>query len=90
MKDDTISRQAAIDALLHNQEVYSNNFGTDPIDKYTTAIIANDVQTIVQLPSAQRKGSGFISTGWMPLSALYAVGRWSETSLTIARGAVRR
>ena len=50
---DLIYRQAAIDALLHNQEVYSNNFGTDAIDKYTTAIIANDVETIAQLPSAQ-------------------------------------
>jgi len=50
---DLISRRAAIDALLHNQEVYSNNFGTDAIDKYTIAIIDNDVQTIAQLPSAQ-------------------------------------
>lgn len=53
---DTISRQAAIDALLRNQEVYSNNFGNDPIDKYTVAIIDNDAQTIAQLPSAQRNG----------------------------------
>lgn len=53
MKDDTISRKAAIDAILHNQEVYSNNFGDDPIDKYTIAIIDNDAQTIAQLPSAQ-------------------------------------
>ena len=50
---DLIDRQAAIDAILHNQEVYSNNFGDDPIDKYTVAIIANDVESIVQLPSAQ-------------------------------------
>ena len=50
---DLISRQAAIDAILHNQEVYSNNFGDDPIDKYTIAIIDNDAQTIAQLPSAQ-------------------------------------
>jgi hypothetical protein len=50
---DLISRQAAIDAILHNQEVYSNNFGNDPIDKYTIAIIDNDAQTIAQLPSAQ-------------------------------------
>lgn len=55
MNDDTISRQAAIDALLHNQKVYSNNFGTDAIDKYTIAIIDNDAQTIAQLPSAQPK-----------------------------------
>lgn len=53
MSDDLISRQAAIDAILHNQEVYSNNFGNDPIDKYTIAIIDNDAQTIAQLPSAQ-------------------------------------
>lgn len=53
MADDTIYRQAAIDAILHNQEVYSNNFGDDPIDKYTIAIIDNDAQTIAQLPSAQ-------------------------------------
>ena len=52
---DLISRQAAIDAILHNQEVYSNNFGNDPIDKYTIAIIDNDAQTIAQLPSAQPK-----------------------------------
>ena len=52
-KSDTINRQAAIDAILHNQEVYSNNFGNDPIDKYTIAIIDNDAQTIAQLPSAQ-------------------------------------
>ena len=51
--NDTINRQAAIDAILHNQEVYSNNFGNDPIDKYTIAIIDNDAQTIAQLPSAQ-------------------------------------
>lgn len=51
--DDTISRQAAIEAILHNQEVYSNNFGDDPIDRYTIAIIDNDAQTIAQLPSAQ-------------------------------------
>ena len=50
---DLIDRQAAIDALLHNQKVYSNNFGTDAIDKYTIAIIDNDAQTIAQLPSAQ-------------------------------------
>lgn len=51
--DDLISRQAAIDALLHNQEVYANHFGNDPIDKYTIALIDNDAQTIAQLPSAQ-------------------------------------
>ena len=50
---DPIERQAAIDAILHNQEVYSNNFGDDPIDKYTIAIIDNDAQTIAKLPSAQ-------------------------------------
>ena len=52
--DDLISRLAAIDALLHNQEVYSNNFGMDAIDKYTVAIIDNDVQTIAQLPTAEK------------------------------------
>lgn len=50
---DPIERQDAIDAILHNQEVYSNNFGDDPIDRYTIAIIDNDAQTIAQLPSAQ-------------------------------------
>lgn len=52
-KLDTISRQAAIDAILHNQEVYANNFGDDPIDKYTIAIIDNDARTIAQLPTAE-------------------------------------
>ena len=50
---DTISRQAAIDALKHNQDVYSHNFHDDPIDKYTTAIIATDIDTLVNLPSVQ-------------------------------------
>ena len=53
MTDDLISRQAAIDALKHNQDVYSANFGDDPIDKYTVAIIANDIETVVMLPTAQ-------------------------------------
>lgn len=59
MNNDLISRQAAIDAILHNQEVYANHFGNDPIDKYTIAIIDNDAQTIAQLPSAQQ---------WIPVS----------------------
>lgn len=62
--DDLISRQSAIDALLHNQEVYSNNFGDDAIDKYTVAIIDNDAQTIAQLPSAQRKGKWIATQEW--------------------------
>ena len=41
--------------------MYSNNFGDDPIDRYTVAIIANDVQTIAQLPSAQ----GFADTAYL-------------------------
>lgn len=53
---DLISRQAAINAILHNQEVYSNNFGDDAIDKYTIAIIDIDAQTIALLPSAERHG----------------------------------
>lgn len=50
--DDLISRQVAIDAILENEKVYSHNFGDDPIDKYTVAIIDNDAQTIANLPSA--------------------------------------
>lgn len=50
---DLIDRQAAIDTILHNQEVYSNNFGNDPIDRYTIAIIDADAQAIAQLPAAQ-------------------------------------
>ena len=56
MSEDLISRQAAINAISHNKEVYSKNFGDDPIDKYTIAIIDNDAQTIAQLPSAERRG----------------------------------
>lgn len=51
--DDLISRQAAIDALKHNQDIYSHNFHDDPIDKYTTAIIATDIDTLVHLPTIQ-------------------------------------
>lgn len=50
---DLIERQAAIEALKYNQDVYSHNFHDDPIDKYTTAIIAADIDTLVKLPSAQ-------------------------------------
>ena len=58
MNNDIISIQEAIDALLHNQEVYSHNYGEDPIDKYTVAIIDNDIQTIAQLSPAQQ---------WIPI-----------------------
>ena len=50
---DLISRQAAIEALKYNQDVYSHNFHDDPIDKYTTAIIAVDIDSLINLPSAQ-------------------------------------
>lgn len=49
--DELISKQAAIDAILHNEEVYSHNYGDDPIDGYTVAIINNDAQTLAQLPA---------------------------------------
>lgn len=52
-KNDLVSRQEAMDAILHNEEVYSNNFGDDPIDRYTVAIIDNDAQTIAQLQPAK-------------------------------------
>lgn len=55
---DLISRQAAIEALKYNQDVYSHNFHDDPIDKYTTAIIAADIDTLVKLPSAQPEPCG--------------------------------
>ena len=51
--DDLISRQDAIDALKHNQDVYSHNFHDDPINKYTAAIIAADIDSLVNLPSAE-------------------------------------
>ncbi len=50
---DLISRAVAIDALFNNQDDYSNHYGDDPIDKYTVAIIDNDIQTLAQLPSAE-------------------------------------
>lgn len=53
MNDRLISLKAAIDALKHNLDVYSHHFHDDPIDKYTVAIIANDIETLVKLPSAQ-------------------------------------
>lgn len=55
---DLIERQAAIEALKYNQDVYSHNFHDDPIDKYTTAIIAADIDTLVKLPSAQPEPCG--------------------------------
>ena len=55
---DMINRQAAIEALKYNQDVYSHNFHDDPIDKYTTAIIAADIDTLVKLPSAQPEPCG--------------------------------
>ena len=52
MNDDLISRQVALDALFHNQEVYIKNFPDDPMAKYTVAIIDNDALTIAQLQPA--------------------------------------
>lgn len=74
MTDDTIYRQDAIDAILHNKEVYSNNFGDDPIDRYTIAIIYNDAQTIARLPSAQqeRKKGRWIDAEKAPFDMWYA------------------
>lgn len=60
--DDLISRQEAIGALKHNQDVYSHNFHDDPIDKYTTAIIATDIDSLVNLPSTQPEER------WIPCS----------------------
>ena len=63
---DLINRQAAIDALKHNQDVYSRNFHDDPIDKYTAAIIAADIDSLVNLPSAEperKRGSWNVIQG---------------------------
>ena len=72
---DLISRQMAIDALLHNEDVYSNHFGDDPIDRYTVAIIDNDVQTIAQLPSAQQNRLERAIAGKQP-EEIYDFLRW--------------
>ena len=67
---DLISRQAAIDAILHNEEVYSNHFGDDPIDRYTVAIIDNDAQTLAQLPTIDpvKHGNWVSKNGWVSCS----------------------
>lgn len=82
--DDLISRQVAIDAILHNQEVYSNNFGDNPIDRYTVAIIDNDVQTIAQLPSAERVGKWIdmntSTTMYMPRYKCSICNEWASKS----------
>ena len=75
---DLISRQAAIDAILHNEELYSNNFGNDPIDRYTVAIIDNDAQTLAQLPTID-------PVRWIPITErLPEVGR--NVLLSVGKG----
>lgn len=51
---DLIRRQNAIDALKKYQELESNNFtDTSPISMMTVATIANCIEEIVNLPSAE-------------------------------------
>ena len=51
---DLISRQNAIDALKKYEELESNNFtDTSPISMMTVATIANCIEEIVNLPSAE-------------------------------------
>lgn len=57
--DDLISRQAAVEAILHNQSVFEQFRDEDPVDRFAIAVIDNDAQTIAQLPSAQR---------WIPVT----------------------
>ena len=64
MENDLISRQAAIDALKHNQDVYSHDFHDDPIDKYTSAIIAADIDSLVNLPAVQSEQCEYYALCW--------------------------
>jgi len=51
---DLISRQDAIDAMKKYEELESNNFtDTSPIGMMTVATIANCIEEIVNLPSAE-------------------------------------
>lgn len=51
---DLISRKAALDALKRYQDLESNNFtDTDPVVMMTVATIANCIEEIVNIPSAE-------------------------------------
>ena len=51
---DLISRQNALDALKEYEDVESDNFTkTDPISMMTVATIANCIEVIWKLPSAE-------------------------------------
>lgn len=51
---DLIRRQDAIDALKKYEELESNNFtDTSPISMMTVATIANCIEAIIDLPSAE-------------------------------------
>lgn len=69
---DLISRQAALDALKKYEELESNNFtDTSPISMMTVAAIANCIEAIVELPSAEperKKGR------WIPVDSYSAFG----------------
>ena len=60
---DLISRQAAIEALKKYEELESNNFtDTSPISMMTVATIANCIEEIVNLPSAEPERK------WIPVT----------------------
>ena len=51
---DLISRQKAIEALKEYEVVESDNFTrTDPVSMMTVATIANCIEAIMELPSAE-------------------------------------
>ena len=60
---DLIRREDAIDALKKYEELESNNFtDTSPISMMTVATIANCIEEIVNLPSAEPERK------WIPVS----------------------
>ena len=64
---DLISRQKAIEALKEYEVVESDNFTrTDPVSMMAVATIANCIEAIVELPSAEpeRKKGEWIEISW--------------------------
>ena len=71
MSGDLIRRQDAIDALKKYEELESNNFtDTSPISMMTVATIANCIEEIVNLPSAEPERRWIPVTEKLPINGV--------------------
>ena len=77
---DLISRHDAIDALKKYEEIESNNFtDTSPISMMTVGTIANCIEAIVDLPSAEPERKWIPVTERLPEDKDWYLGIFKES-----------